>query len=155
MYRRLVEFNRRAISDRTSRRIFQERVKYFFRIPNKIGRGLGLRYVQFVHAHVHCISMYNMLCVYIVHIICPFMHTCACMHTCTYIYLHTQLPHTHIHVQTCVHGTNAKACTHMCNCLISIPIQGTTWNRVFHSSQIALLDNITMTTTCTTETISS
>ena len=39
----MVEFNRRTITDRTSRRIIQERVKYFFRIPNKIGRGLGMR----------------------------------------------------------------------------------------------------------------
>ena len=39
----MVEFNRRAIADRTSRRVIQERVKYFFRIPNKIGRGLGMR----------------------------------------------------------------------------------------------------------------
>ncbi|CAI8021494.1 hypothetical protein GBAR_LOCUS12743 [Geodia barretti] len=43
VYRRMVEFNRRTIGDRTSRRVIQERVKYFFRIPNKIGRGLGMR----------------------------------------------------------------------------------------------------------------
>lgn len=45
VYRRLLEFNRRTIADRTSRRVIQERVKYFFRIPNKIGRGLGMRYI--------------------------------------------------------------------------------------------------------------
>lgn len=46
VYRRLLEFNRRTIADRTSRRVIQERVKYFFRIPNKIGRGLGMRYIR-------------------------------------------------------------------------------------------------------------
>lgn len=44
VYRRMIEFNKRTISDRTYRRVIQERVKYIFRIPNKIGRGLGMRF---------------------------------------------------------------------------------------------------------------
>lgn len=50
----MVEFNRRTIADRTTRRVLQERVKFFFRIPNKIGRGLGMRYTYMcAHMHAH------------------------------------------------------------------------------------------------------
>lgn len=42
LYRRLIEYNRRNIADRSRRRAIQDRVKYFFRIPNRIGRSMGL-----------------------------------------------------------------------------------------------------------------
>ncbi len=42
LYRRLIEYNRRCIADRSRRRAIQDKVKYFFRIPNKIGRSLGI-----------------------------------------------------------------------------------------------------------------
>ena len=43
VYRRLIEVNKRALSNRSTRRAVQEKVKYFFRIPNRIGDRLGIR----------------------------------------------------------------------------------------------------------------
>ena len=42
LYRRLLEYNRRNITDRSRRRAIQDNVKYFFRIPNMIGRRFSM-----------------------------------------------------------------------------------------------------------------
>ena len=42
LYRRLLEYNRRNIIDRSRRRAIQDNVKFFFRIPNMIGRRFSM-----------------------------------------------------------------------------------------------------------------
>ena len=41
LYRRFIEFNRRKISNRSVQRSLQNKVKYIFRIPNRIAYSLG------------------------------------------------------------------------------------------------------------------
>lgn len=36
-----MEFNRRSIANRSTRRSLQNKAKYFFRIPNKVALSLG------------------------------------------------------------------------------------------------------------------
>ncbi len=38
----MVEFNKRNLSDRSRRKTIQSKVKYFFRIPNKVGSRLAV-----------------------------------------------------------------------------------------------------------------